>query len=268
MVDRWLLALRYVYALGLCGAVIIAFTGGGVFVSLRELTGDRTGALKFYGIVHMLVLLAFGLKVAKPSKPVAGAKIQTAGYLHTLIGFVAALLVFNSDDSKSLSTLMVLLGVALFTSIIGWAFGSEIADAGGGPPSRHGFMDEKMDAVAEEFEGFAEGVRTVHAEYLTALKATVAELRREVDTLKEAKAATDDLASKLLPISGLSEALLNNLRDLVSKSREARDGLGETAAAARETAKYLSESRVLIVQLERLLDFVRDRPGGTRYGGS
>lgn len=267
MVDRWLLALRYVYALGLCGAVILAFTGGGVFAPLRDLTGDLTSALKFYGIAHMLLLLALGLKVSRPSKPLAGAKIQTAGYLHTLIGFVAALLVFNSDDAKSLSTLMVLLGVALFTSIIGWAFGSEIADAGGAP-SRHGFMDERMDAVAKEFDGFAEGVRAVHAEYLAALRAAVAELRREVDTLKEAKTATDDLAGKLLPIAGLSEALLGNLRDLASKSREARDGLGETAAAARDTAKYLSESRVLIVQLERLLDLVRDRPGGTRHGGS
>jgi len=266
MVDRWLLALKYTYGIGLIGAFTLALTGRQDITVLRDLLGDRTGYLKYFGIAHMLLLCFLGFMVSRPGKPVAGSRIQTAGYLHTLIGFAAALLVLNAADAK-LNTLVGLLGNALFTSILGWAVGSEIVDAGGDARRRELFGDATGD-VAKEFEGFADGVRRVHAAYLTALRGAVAELRKEADTLKDAKAATDALGRNLLPVAEASESLLTNLRELASRSREAKDGLRETAAAARETATYLKESRVLIAELERLLEFVRSRPGGAHYGGS
>ena len=268
MTDRWLLALRAIYILGLVVAILLTFTGTANTGPRYELLGGYSGAFRYFGMGHMIVLIALSFKVSKPGKQMAGAKIQTAGYLHTLLGFVAALLVFNSDDSKQLSTLMVLLGLALGTSIVGWAFGSEIADAGAPSGRRGDFLDDKMGEVAGEFERFAEDVRRVNAEYVAALRGAVAELKTEADTLNRAKNVAAELGEKLLPVAELSGTILKNLRELALRSGEARDGLADTATAARDTAKYLKESRVLIVELERLLDFVRDRPGGARYGRS
>ena len=85
------------------------------------------------GIGHLFLLVYLGYKIKMPSERMyAGERIQTAGYLHTLMGFSVALILLGtgSIDVAQLDNLQKLLlpmGSALLTSIIGWLFGSEIA---------------------------------------------------------------------------------------------------------------------------------------------
>lgn len=253
MRDIPLNILKGVYWFGIVFAGLMAATGNPAFRSSVLHIGDLSGYLLRFGVIHMLMLVSLGFLVARPNKPVAGGKIQTAGYLHTLIGFAAALLLIDSP-TFSLPSLISPLGSAVFTSIIGWFAGGEIAERGSS--RRESFIDTKMDAVAKEFEDFAVGVRRIHEKYITTLRETIGELERETDALRKAKITTTDLSEILDPVARLSETLLKNLRELAAKSQEAKEGLADTASAARDTAKYLKESKVLIDQLENLLDSI------------
>lgn len=253
--------LRIAYWLGIICAGIIAATGNSEFRNSVLPISDLSGSLLVFGVIHMVFLVLLGFFVAKRDKPLAGGKIQTAGYLHTLIGFAAALLLINSP-TFSLPSLISPLGSAVFTSIIGWFVGGEIAERGSS--GRENFIDTKMDAVAKEFEDFAVGIRRIHEKYLTTIRETISELERETDALRKARITTTDLSEILDPVARLSETLLRNLRELAAKSQEAKEGLADTASAARDTAKYLRDSRVLIEQLENLLDSV-SKSGRSHY---
>ena len=85
------------------------------------------------GIVHLFLLVYLGYKIKRPSERMyAGERIQTAGYLHTLMGFSVAISLLGTGHIEvaqldNLQKLLLPMGSALLTSIIGWLFGSEIA---------------------------------------------------------------------------------------------------------------------------------------------
>ena len=85
------------------------------------------------GIGHLFLLVYLGYKIKIPSdRMYAGERIQTAGYLHTLIGFSFALILLGTGNIElsqldNLQQLLLPMGSALGTSIIGWLFGGEIA---------------------------------------------------------------------------------------------------------------------------------------------
>lgn len=83
------------------------------------------------GVVHILCLVYLANKVKNISYLVvsAGNRIQTAGYLHTLIGFAAALLVLSKSGFQ-VSDLSIPLATKLFTSLLGWFFGGEFIAEG------------------------------------------------------------------------------------------------------------------------------------------
>ena len=254
MISPLLRALLLIYRLGIFLAVIIAFSGGPFFRNLGVKVPDFSNYLLPFGIGHMLILSVLGIAAPKADKLMAGSKIQTAGYLHTLIGFAAALILLSPEKEATLNNVLAPLGSAVGTSIIGWFVGGELVER---EPVRHeDFIDYKMDAVAKELEGFATAIHEVHKEYVDALKEAVSQLEREIDTLRKAKTISSEIGGMLVPFSSSIESLLRNLREIESKSLEAKNGIAETAMAAKDVAKYLKESRVLIEELERLLDFV------------
>ena len=89
--------------------------------------------LFFEGIIHLIRLVYLGYKIKRPSERMyAGERIQTAGYLHTLMGFSVAISLLGTGHIEvaqldNLQKLLLPMGSALLTSIIGWLFGSEIA---------------------------------------------------------------------------------------------------------------------------------------------
>lgn len=83
------------------------------------------------GCVHMaiLILAAWGIRNKPYILTQAGNRVQSAGYLHTLIGFsvaVASLL----QTGAELNNLAIPLASALVTSLLGWLFGGEISAGG------------------------------------------------------------------------------------------------------------------------------------------
>ncbi|MFM7560317.1 hypothetical protein, partial [Cylindrospermopsis raciborskii] len=70
-----------------------------------------------FGVGHVFILAIMGRIQRPKDRAAAGLRVQTSGYLHTLIGFSAAL--FQLDPENLLATIVVPLSYALFTSIVG-----------------------------------------------------------------------------------------------------------------------------------------------------
>ena len=254
MTDSLLRALLWVYRIGILIAIIIAVSGGPYLEKLGINLPNYSNKLFYFGVGHMLLLSILGYWAARRDRVITGTKIQTAGYLHTLIGFAAALILLIPDQERTLNSVLSPLGSAVVTSIIGWFVGGEIIEKQ--PEKRGGFLDYEMESIAEELNGFAISISVVHKEYIAALKETVSQLERETETLKKAKTISSEIGGLLTPFSASVASLLKNLREIDSMLLEAKKGLSETTTAAKDVAKYLNESRVLIEQLEGLLEFV------------
>lgn len=85
------------------------------------------------GVSHvlLLVIIAYISFDTSTLKVRAGNRIQTAGYLHTLIGFGTALLILGfSRGQIQITSLLTPLGTALVTSLLGWSLGGEIVARG------------------------------------------------------------------------------------------------------------------------------------------
>ena len=114
------------------------------------------------GITHMFLLVILGflsiIKSEDDNVEVAN-RISTMGYLHTLIGTSIALIAMgsieNGDISKNMNLIIIPIGSALITSIIGWAFGKEMER------DRYRFISSKREDVDDSLEFLAEKIRMV-----------------------------------------------------------------------------------------------------------
>jgi hypothetical protein len=223
---------------------------------------------------HMILLAVLGSPVPKPYHLAAGKKIEIAGYLYTLIG-VAAALFAATDSSFASRTLLFPMGAALGTSIFGYFMGGEIAGKSAVTPEKSiRFEGEK---VAAELEGFAAALRLVHEQYVKTMSDAKEEFEELHITQAElAKSATkmigdlnNTMARMLAAVSGsaesveragrgiedhLGEAFIRILSRIRTQAESAADEFGGTANAARDVTKYLSETRILIEELEKILE--------------
>ena len=141
----------------------------GVVVALTDLFPSEF--LLVVGLTHLLLLVVWGLLLLPRSlKQGAGERVQTAGYLHTLIGFAAALLSLERGDVE-LTAVLYPLGSALSTSIIGWLLGGEISSLGVQAERRA--LDSEYQQVARELAAFSEALRQVHGAYLSTVERTI-----------------------------------------------------------------------------------------------
>jgi len=108
---------------------------GAVIILIMIIMGIITSSLivLIYGVTHMVLLSFVGGKVIseKGGNIDIGHRISTMGYLHTLIGTsVALILASNNHESQNIlnqmDSIIVPIGSALVTSIIGWAVGTEM----------------------------------------------------------------------------------------------------------------------------------------------
>ena len=111
------------------GGVFLAIILGGLILNFKF----PSWLLLIEGICHLAILIYWGWrKIKDPSEKVyAGERIQTAGYLHTLIGFTFAISLLGMgkevNNAEDFYDLLFPMGSALLTSIIGWLLGGEIA---------------------------------------------------------------------------------------------------------------------------------------------
>ena len=174
------------------------------------------------GITHMAILVILGfwsiVKFEDDNVEVAN-RVSTMGYLHTLIGTSIALIAMgsidNGDISKSMNLIIIPIGSALITSIIGWAFGKEMER------DRYRFIPSKREDVENSLEFLAEKIRMVGIN----LEATSVEWGANIDRIINKLLATTERLERNIEVSQKafekssqdSQAFLNQLSGAFQK---------------------------------------------------
>lgn len=242
------LGFRFVYIFGIVLAIVVSFSQKGSSKNLLILS-----------VLHVVFLCL--LACFQPNKKAAGNRVQTAGYLHTLVGFTAALLLLKNYQPGNFHQVLFPIGSALFTSIIGWLFGGEI--------SSWDEDNEKFDLV----------IGKVHDEYINTIKdasSAFSELHK-----KQEKFLKDNIIIQKQILANLSHS--NNNIKQINKSLSASinttklfsEHMSEVAKQAKQTSQALEQSREaikqareaikqarsLISELERLLEYIASKRG-------
>lgn len=236
--------------------------------------------LIWVGITHMILLSGVGLFLLDESdKPNAKERIQTMGYLHTLIGFSAALMkIHQTVGALSLMSILSPLGSAVWTSIIGWFVGGEMLKKRS-TGSMHSVRVE-MEHVEEELRDFASAVHRIHGEYietiressktLTEVSDTYATLqKRQNEILKEATDIADkfnkfsvsmskSVENLIIQIRNTSESLDTYLGKDFSKTLEGISIQAQTAKA--ELTKVVNGFQALAKGAEALKGYLDKSP--------
>ena len=131
------------------GGVILAIVLGSFIIYSDFL---NPWLLLIEGVVHLSILVYLGYKIKTPSvKLYAGERIQTAGYLHTLIGFFVAIGLLGVGKIEvgklqDLQKMLLPVSSALITSILGWLFGGEIG------AKEDDSLDKAIEKIAQAFK--------------------------------------------------------------------------------------------------------------------
>lgn len=166
-----LAGFTFIYVLGIILGMVIAISQ--VF---------STEILLIEGLSHLLILVLWGFFFIPQSlKEEAGNRIQTAGYLHTLIGFASALILLGSSafNQGELNAILYPLGSALSTSIVGWLLGGEISSLGENYEKKQ--VKSEFQQLIDEIKEFTGAIQEVHSSYLS----TITQVYRSYRQLQE-----------------------------------------------------------------------------------
>ena len=145
----------------------------------------------FYGIGHMTLLTFLGLQAIKQGKSNIdiGHRISTMGYLHTLIGTTVALILASNHNSEGqnilnqMDLIIVPIGSALITSIIGWAIGTELER------SIHGtredtIVDHALNNLSDDINYLGKELRNSTSNWMSSIDKTIEKLEESTDNLE------------------------------------------------------------------------------------
>ncbi|MDR9403811.1 MAG: hypothetical protein RI580_10260 [Halothece sp. Uz-M2-17] len=166
-----LAGFTFIYVVGIILGMVIAISQ--VF---------PTEILLIEGLSHLLILVIWGFFFLPQSmKEEAGNRIQTAGYLHTLIGFASALILLGSStfNEGELNAILYPLGSALSTSIVGWLLGGEISSLGENYEKKR--VKSEFQQLIDEIKEFTGAIQEVHSSYLS----TITQVYRSYRQLQE-----------------------------------------------------------------------------------
>lgn len=264
------------YIWGIVGAMLVAITGGQEMIFGLILIPDFSDYILPYSVSHMILLIFLGYRMPVTIRHIPGERVQTAGYLHTLIGFSTALLNVTSQDFV-IGDIMGPIGSALLTSILGWFVGGEFSSH----KSSEGVLGIKddMDKLALEITGFAHAVKSAHSQYISTIHGASDEYKKlkskQEEIILSSTKGLEEVESILSRLNITHQSLLKSLDntsntlsrsfgdEFKEKSQKVLENVNlcsvafkDTANEAKNTSQYLSESRVLIEELDRLLKYV------------
>ena len=191
-----------------------------------------------YGVSHMIILTLFGLLAIrnKANNIDVGHRISTMGYLHTLIGTSVALILVSgsgSEESKDIlnqmNLIIVPIGSALITSIIGWAVGTEME-------------------------------RSIHGTYEnTIVDDALGNLAKDIDHIGEKLELSTNAWSA--NIDNTVQVLSDSGKDLESKFEQALMSSSKTIENNSESImnKYLASFDQLFQKVEKQVDTIQDQ---------
>jgi methyl-accepting chemotaxis protein len=167
----------------------------------------------------MVLLIVLALFVSSKDRTGAGADVQYAGYIWTLIG-VAAILRGIKADGTSADSLTIFLngaGLAVYTSILGWTVGRALESR-----SKLDYMGAAQ-AVADDL---ARTLKKLNENLESAGNELVAAMEGVVDNVREFKA---EAAKTLEVLEALSKELTASATQLDKSVRDAESTFGMIA---------------------------------------
>lgn len=232
----------------------------------------ESGAILVLSYSHMLLLIVLGLDVsgwlklipkrrhARAEVQHVGTQVQTAGYLHTLIGFGAALFALQPDDLQVMAVLMP-IGSALGTSILGWFVGGEIVGR-----TMQDDQEEAQDKLRDLVDGldrFIGDASTKHQVYLDTMTKVVSlqkqAAQQQEEALKIAKETKTVVAEQFKGIQRAARRLkvgvttLTETVDATLGSDAWRDDMQALAAATSAARSHVEKSATQAKELEEHL---------------
>ena len=184
----------------------------------------------------MIILIFLGWKAKSPTfKFYAGERIQTAGYLHTLIGFFVAIGLLGTgkiaiNSLKDLSEMLVSIASALLSSIIGWSFGAEIAHK----------EDTSVDKVEQALEKIAETFQNLENRRVNTLQDHLQELL-EIDRQRN-QVLDEQLRGFAIKIQDNNQSVIEMFRQLHSVIQGESESLMQTFQQFNSSVQTSSES--------------------------
>jgi methyl-accepting chemotaxis protein len=212
-----------------------------------------TEILLLAGLSHLLILVILGFFfVPLPLKEEAGNRIQTAGYLHTLIGFASALILLGSTtfDQGDLNEILYPLGSALSTSIVGWLLGGEISSLGENYEKK--LVRSEFQQLIEEIQEFTGAIQEIHSNYLS----TMTQVYRSYRQLEDEQ---ENLLKKHQTIQyQIMEETQNFHQQLLQTNTQASEEINQLFAQSTERLQALetlfSRTTEEMKKLEPILD--------------
>lgn len=171
--------------------LIISNTSNEIYTNILPLALKYKYVFLFFGVFHMILLSLVGIQTNKNKlldNHDIGSRIATMGYLHTLIGTSIALILISHSKSENLDMLsqidliIVPIGSALFTSIIGWAVAAEF-ERGIYGKSEKTVVDFALDDLASEIKLLAKELSTSSQAWKNSIDTTVQNIENNTNDL-------------------------------------------------------------------------------------
>ena len=226
--PKQLREFRAVYWTGMVAAIVWAV---GLIIVRAEGGGIVPYVSMIIGLSHLAAMVPMAFRwIPTAARTTAGQQVQTAGYLHTLIGFSVVLTFISVEGETSMAVFLGPLGGALVTSIVGWFFGGELTL----------FEEERADGIirseasrlAAEIGSFAAAVRLSHDDYVRTMKGLSEAY--ESTLRKELNGFSSSVQSAAISHTEAVAAYVNTYSELEERRVEALEG-------AREASKQMDE---------------------------
>jgi len=223
----------------------------GIVIAISQLVA--TEYLLIVGLTHLLILVVWGFFwIPRSLKEQVGNRIQTAGYLHTLIGFASALILLGTSDfdSGQFNDILYPLGSALSTSIVGWLLGGEISSLGENYQQQ--MVRSEFQQLTEEIKAFTGTIKEIHNAYVN----TMTDLHNNYSQLQNEQ---EQLLQRHQQIQyQIMEETQNFHQQLLNSNAQASANLNQLFTQSTEQLQQLehllSQTTADLRQLEPLLD--------------
>ncbi len=198
-------AFRIFYFFGFFAIAVLIF--GAPYFSIPNLL------IVFLGVGHVVCLAIWASTLEKKREQLAaGYRVQTAGYLHTLIGFTGALFQLNgrSDSAGLLQAISAPLSYALLTSVVGWLFGGEIVNNAQEQVEEEEkiSLEEEAKKISRELKKFGDSISSIYG-----------------NISKKIEAATQKFEDSLDRVSASYERIFDEQTNFLNKIKEKQDKL-------------------------------------------
>lgn len=211
--------------------------------------------------ICLLFLMSISQYWLKYSGQIAGTKVQTAGYLYTLIGAVIAMLQMK-DAQVTVADTIAPIGAALLTSLIGWFLGSFISDD---VPGGHGDatgLDTDLKHIKVLEKAALDTLSTI-GEMLKQQRDLIGDIHdaqtKYINTIRESSEDFASLKSNIKPIeealSGMKDlAKYLSSKDVIDDSKALPKGLKELNTNLRQASANSAKAATLLDGIDQMVN--------------